>query len=372
MTHFDFIGYDDPLYVTQNPHVRDGLTPHTFLWAFRLGPGHAVNYHPLTWLSHLLDIRLYGLHRPGMHHLSSVLLHAAAGVALLWFLVAATGRLAPSAGVAVLFAVHPMHVESVAWISERKDVLSALFFFLTLLAYVRYARADEQPPGKRVVWYAVVIVLYALGLLAKPMLVTTPFVMLLVDAWPLRRSWRVGLIIEKLPLLIMAAAESWITYRVQIADNVMRSTEALPLSYRLANVPVAYVRYLGKLFWPSGLSVFYPYRVWNRAQVTAAVIVLVIITIGVLLAWRRRYLAVGWLWFGGMLVPVIGFVQVGQQSIADRYSYLPSVGLFILVCFGVDEWATTLPRRHAVLAVAIGLVCVLAIVTEQTTTILAR
>jgi tetratricopeptide (TPR) repeat protein len=336
---YGFVDYDDPLYVTQNGRVQQGLTGESIRWAFQFGPGHAFNYHPLTWLSHMLDAQLYGP-KAGLHHLTSIILHAAASIALLWFLWIATQRWWPSFAAAALFAWHPMHVESVAWVAERKDVLSALLMFLMLLAYVRYTRSE-----KRTGWYLLVVALFTIGLLAKAMLVTVPFVLLLLDYWPLKRPWSKSLLLEKVPLFAIAIAMSVVTYLAQKLDGGLQSDETCPAALRWMNVPVAYVRYLAKLAWPANLSVFYPYCGWATWQVAAATAMLIAITVVVIMKRRRGYVLVGWLWFLGMLVPVIGIVQAGMQSMADRYSYLPSVGLFIAVCFALDDWATTMRQR---------------------------
>ncbi|MEA2735293.1 MAG: hypothetical protein QOE14_1744, partial [Humisphaera sp.] len=324
---YGFIGYDDPLYV-ENAHAREGLSFANVRWAFTLGPERAGNYHPVTWLSHMLDFSLAGA-RPGFHHAHNALLHATAAVTLLLVLYRATGALWASAAVAALFAWHPLHVQSVAWVAERKDVLSGLLFFLTLAAYVHYAR--RQTVGR----YLGLLVLAAAALLAKPMLVTLPFVLLLLDYWPLRRQERwPRLIVEKLPLVAMAIAMSVLTVLAQGKSGAIRTTENLPLVVRLANVPVSCVRYLYLTAWPLDLAIFYPYRAWSAATVAASTALL--LTISGLALWQRRrrpYLIVGWLIFLGMLVPVIGIVQVGEQSIADRYTYLPLIGIFIMFVF---------------------------------------
>ena len=327
---FGFIGYDDPLYV-DHPRVQEGLTLRNIAWAFTPGPGRASNYHPVTWLSHMLDYSLAG-RRPGFHHAHSVVLHAIAATVLLVTLYRMTGGdVWPSAVVAALFTWHPLHVQSVAWVAERKDVVSGLLFFVTLLAYGEYARKPSSPR------YAIVLVAAAAALLAKPMLVTLPFVLLLLDYWPLRRAGDVRparLILEKLPLLAMSIAVSVLTVLAQGRGGAIRTAENLPLSERLANVPVSYVRYLIKTAWPVDLAVFYPYRVWPAAVVVASTLVLLIISALAAWQWRRQpHLIVGWLIFLGMLVPVIGIVQVGEQSIADRYTYLPLVGVFVMACF---------------------------------------
>ena len=337
---YAFVGYDDPLYV-ENAHARQGLSPGNIRWAFELGPGHAGNFHPLTWLSHMLDFSLAGP-RPGFHHAHNVLLHAAAAAALLLALYRATGALWPATVVAALFAWHPLHVQSVAWVAERKDVLSGLFFCLTLLAYVEYAR---RPSLRR---YAIVFLLAAAAMLAKPMVVTLPAVLILLDYWPLGRRgvpWSRQLA-EKLPLFAMSIAISVLTVLAQAQSGAIRTTENLPLSLRIANVPVSYARYLLRTAAPKDLAIFYPYVTWSLPIVICATLIL-LITTAIAIAQRRRrpYLIVGWLIFLGMLVPVIGIVQVGEQSIADRYTYLPLTGVFLMLC-----WAAPWTRGSALIA----------------------
>ncbi len=338
----DFVSYDDQQYVYENPRVTGGLTARGIAWAFTTD--HAFNWHPLTWLSHMLDCQIYGLH-PGGHHMTNILLHAAAAILLFLVLWRMTGFLWRSAFVAAVFAVHPLRVESVAWVAERKDVLSGLFFMLTLGAYVRYVRRPFSL-GR----YLTVAVFFALGLMAKPMLVTLPFVLLLLDYWPLGRMglpmagrsspfpWRV--IVEKLPLLVMAAASCVATYFAQ--GKAVVSVDVIPISSRIANALVSYMAYIGDLFYPVGLAVLYPYPggglpIW---KVIASTLALAGISTAALV-WRRRfpYLFVGWFWYVGMLVPVIGLVQVGLQSMADRYTYLPQIGLCLLITWGIAQIA---------------------------------
>jgi Flp pilus assembly protein TadD len=289
-------------------------------WAF--STVQASNWHPLTWISHMLDCQLYGLNPIG-HHLASLLLHLANSILLFLLLRRMTKQEWPSALVAALFALHPLHVESVAWISERKDTLSGLFWMLSMWAYVRYAQ------GRAAGFYIASIILFALGLMAKPMLVTLPFVLILIDYWPLRRLAPA----EKIPYFILAAASCAVTVLAQRKGGAVASLAAEPLGLRLANVPVAYARYLLKTFWPVDLAAYYPLPGhWPVWQVAGAAALLVILTAWIF--WRARaqpYLAVGWLWFLGVLVPVIGLAQVGAQAMADRYDYLPSIGLFIAV-----------------------------------------
>ena len=354
-----FVNYDDSLYVTDNSHVQAGLSLQGVKWAFTTGEN--ANWHPLTWLSHMLDVELYDL-KPWGHHFTSLLLHILNTVLLFLLLARMTGSLWRSGLVAALFGVHPLHVESVAWVAERKDVLSTLFWILTMWAYVRYA---EHPGVKR---YLPVAVLFALGLSAKPMLVTLPFVLLLLDYWPLRRyaefkvqssKFNVGsqvpntqhptpntgststrrLVWEKIPLILLAAASSVVTYIVQQKGGAVSPLEEFPFGIRLANALVSYVEYIGKMFWPKNLAVFYPHpvdtlRLWEIALAGA---LLIGITVLALAARRRQYLAMGWLWYLGTLVPVIGLVQVGEQSIADRYTYVPLIGLFVVLAWGIPE-----------------------------------
>jgi tetratricopeptide (TPR) repeat protein len=328
----EYLRYDEEAYVTKNPVVQQGLTPEGTAWAFGLEK-ETIYWHPLTWLSHMADVELFGLDPRG-HHAGSVLLHVLCTLLLFLVLLRMTGGLWPSAFVAALFALHPLHVESVAWIAERKDVLSAFFWMLTLGAYALYA---ERPgPGR----YLAVVVCFVLGLMAKPMVVTLPFVLLLVDWWPLRRFSRATAgrrVLEKLPLLGMAAFSSGLTYLVQKNIGALGEPEALPLGIRLGNALASYGGYIGQMFWPLRLATFYPHsgadleagRVLAGAAVVAGMSALVI--------WqrRRRYLTVGWLWYLGTLVPVIGLVQAGDQAMADRFTYIPLIGLFVMLAWGI-------------------------------------
>jgi tetratricopeptide (TPR) repeat protein len=363
--HYAFLNYDDQEYVTENSHVNVGLTRDSIVWAWT--GVHQATWHPLTTLSHMLDCQLFGLNA-GPHHLGNVILHALNTLLLFGLLARLTTQSWRSAWVAALFALHPLHVESVAWISERKDVLSAFFFLLTLSAYAAYVRR----PAWRL--YGLLVAAYSAALLSKPMVVTLPFVLLLLDVWPLRRmAWSIAatpqmpaarskqgagqhrvptprvaptaaptpsvLIIEKLPLLLLAAIVSVITYTVQTHAGALASLAAVPLADRIENAAVSYAAYLGKLLWPTGLAVFYPnepsFPAW---QVVGAAAVLILTSVGVLKSARRRpYLFTGWLWYLGMLVPVIGLVHQGDQSMADRYTYLPSIGVFIMAAWGIPE-----------------------------------
>lgn len=338
----EFLGYDDQQYVTENSHVRAGLTGTGLLWAFGYRAG---NWHPLTWLSHMLDCQLYNV-QPAGHHLTNVLLHVASTLLLFLLLHRMTGAVWRSAAVAALFAWHPLHVESVAWVAERKDVLSAFFFMLTLWAYVRYVEQSKALSPKSNVWYGLTLVCFALGLMSKPMLVTLPFVLLLLDYWPLRR-WpgtategrpRLSLLWEKVPFLALSAIGCVLTLVAQ--QPAMVSTRGLPVLQRVEHALAAYVHYLGALLVPRRMAIYYPYqKVVPFAEIALASAVLVLITALVLwLASRRPYLAGGWFWFLGMLVPVIGLVQVGDQAWADRYTYLPSIGLFLALVWAAGDW----------------------------------
>ena len=336
---YDFVDFDDDVYVYQNPHLSRGLTTDGIIWAF--STTQCDNWHPLTWLSYLLDYRLYGL-APWGYHLTNVLLHAAAATMLFLVLRRMTGDLWPSAFVAAVFALHPLRVESVVWVAERKDVLSGLFFMLTLAAYAGYVRRPFS-----LARYLTVAVLFALGLMAKPMLVTLPLVLLLLDYWPLGRMrppWR--LVVEKLPLLAMSAASCVATSVAQ--QQVAARLDDLPLTSRIANALVSYAAYLGAFFHPAGLAVFYPHPISRLppAQVAGALALLVCICIAVLF-WRRSrpYLPVGWFWYLGTLVPVIGLAQVGQHSMADRYTYLPQIGLAIGLTWGAKQFFRAWPHR---------------------------
>lgn len=329
----EFVNFDDTQYVSENPNVSQGLTWRGLEWAFKTR--HVGNWHPVTWLSHMLDVQLYGLHASG-HHLTSVLLHVANTLLLFGLFHRMTGELSRSAFVAALFAVHPLHVESVAWVAERKDVLSTLFGLLTLWAYLGYVR---RPGFGR---YAATLALFALGLMAKPMLVTLPFLLLLLDYWPLcriaQRPLR-QLILEKLPLVAMALASSIVTFAVQQQAGAVKALDALPLNRRAANALLAYVVYIGQMFWPARLAAVYPYpRSLETWWVAAALVALIVVSIAAIRAARRHpYLPVGWFWYLGTLVPVIGLIQVGSQPRADRYTYIPLIGLFVLLAWAIPE-----------------------------------
>jgi Flp pilus assembly protein TadD len=357
----DFVNYDDPAYVSHNRDLADGFSWHGVAWAWTTLTG--ANWHPVTWLSHMLDRQLFGL-RPGWQHAANVALHAANAVLLFLACWRMTARRWPSAMLAALFALHPLHVESVAWLSERKDVLSGLFFMLTLLAYRSYA---ARPGAGR---YVLVLVTTALGLMSKPMLVTLPPLLLLLDYWPLGRFSVPGpaaaiakrvlwLGLEKLPLVALAAGSIAITL---VAQSSMGATgmlgDELTLGTRLGNAIVAYAAYLGMTVWPVRLAVFYPYVMdrpaWQIAACGALTLGVTAAALGPGTLWvrRRPYLAVGWCWYLGMLVPVIGLVQVGGQSMADRYTYLPLIGVFLAAVWGAADLARGRRAARGVLTAA--------------------
>ncbi len=363
LTH-EFVNYDDGTYVYANPVVRNGISLHGIGWAFT--HVHSQNWHPLTTISHMLDCRMFGLSAGG-HHFVNVLLHSA--VVLLLFLVLRqmTGALWRSGFVAAIFAIHPLHVESVAWIAERKDVLSALFFMLTLMAYVRFV--GERSLGR----YLTVSILFALGLMSKPMLVTTPFVLLLLDYWPLARSQRSGvgdqrsgmqsarvdarslfnLVAEKIPLFLLSAASCVATILAQ--RQATGSANELPLGWRMENALVTYVTYIRQMLWPVKLSVFYPHPENNLPiwQITLAGALLAGVTlIALILRKRCPYIFTGWFWYLIMLFPVIGIFQVGLQGHADRYTYLPQIGLYVAITWAIADLAARRRNRGAVLTCA--------------------
>jgi tetratricopeptide (TPR) repeat protein len=353
--HHGFITVDDPAYVSQNPAVRQGLTAESVRWALGF---HESNWHPLTWLSHMLDTELFGEGRPGGPHVVNVLLHTASALVLYLLLRRTTGLHGPSALVAFLFALHPLHVESVAWISERKDCLSTLLLMLTLGCYSRYALSTR---GRS--WYVATLACFALGLAAKPMLVTVPCLLLLLDHWPLDRlrlaardlsSVRPGarattaraLVVEKLPFFALSFGSSVVTFLAQYHGGSV--SKGLSLPWRLGNAVISYGAYLIHTFVPTRLAVFYPLRAREEFPVLLAILaaaLLLALTAAALRLWRRQpWFLVGWSWYLGTLVPVIGIVQVGEQAMADRYTYVPLVGIFIALAFALEQ---LLRRRSA-------------------------
>ena len=390
ISHHDFVNFDDDDYITNNSHVQAGLTWAGVIWAFQTGA--AANWHPLTWLSHMLDCQLYGLY-PGGHHSTNLLFHVANTLLLFLWLRQLTGALWRSAFVAALFAWHPLHVESVAWAAERKDVLSAFFWMLALMAYTRYARCVTSDKWQvtraasflsRVTchvspYYFLALLFFACGLMSKPMVVTLPFVLLLLDFWPLNRfssfQFQISsseepstlnpqpstesafrLIYEKLPFFALTLATGVVTYFVQTSGRTLWSPAERPFSSRVANALWTYERYISKTFWPADLSIFYPYpHHWPAGLVIGAALLLAIWS--GLLIWRARQnpcLFVGWFWFLGTLIPTIGLVQVGSQSMADRYMYIPSVGLFILVAWGLNDFLNWRPHWRRITTFAGG------------------
>ncbi len=341
----DFITLDDPTYVTSNEQVKQGLSLAGIKWAFTSVRG--ANWHPITWISHMLDYQLFG-NNPMCHHLMNLLIHLANTLLLFLVLLRMTGEVWRSTFVAALFGVHPLHVESVAWIAERKDVLSSLFWILTMWAYSRYT----QSPGTKT--YLLVVIFFAIGLMSKPMLVTLPFVLLLLDYWPLERiiipksqssatsaKLRV-ILIEKIPLVFLSCASCFATIYAQNQGGAIGSLEQFKPGVRLANAIVVYITYILKTIWPNHLIVYYPHPGSNLPvwQVLASGFSIALITLlAVMLRRKHKYLTVGWLWYLGTLVPVIGIIQVGMQAMADRYTYIPLIGIFMLIAWGVPEIA---------------------------------
>jgi hypothetical protein len=347
----EFVTFDDGLYVTENVRVKSGINLENIAWSFTTT--HASNWHPLTWMSHMLDVSLFGMH-PGSHHLVSLFFHLVNSLLLFFVFRRMTGDIWQSAFVAALFAIHPLHVESVAWVSERKDVLSAFFGMLTLLSYGRYAKTGA---GRS---YITALLFFILGLMAKPMLVTLPFVLLLFDYWPLCRlklkknrygaAYENGnisffdLIIEKIPFLIIATASCIVTVYAQRSGGSVATLAVFSPGLRIANAAVAYIHYIAKMLWPVHLTAFYPHPsslpIW---QVAGAVLLLTLTTAMCILTVKKRpYLLVGWLFYLGTLFPVIGLIQVGEQAMADRYTYIPFIGIFIMLAWGMhdllDKW----------------------------------
>ena len=353
----DFINYDDPRYVYENTKITGGLSISGIAWAF--SHIHSMNWHPLTTISHMLDCQLYGLNA-GWHHFTNVLLHTLAAILLFLALQQMTDAVWRSAFVAAVFAIHPLRVESVAWVAERKDVLSGVCFMLTLLAYVYYTRA---PSLRR---YLAVVLVFVLGLMSKPMLVSLPLVLLVLDYWPLRRIERhtsdTGRqlfmpVLEKIPLIALSAVSSVVTFLVQ--KGAVGWTEDLPILERINNAAVSYVLYIWQMFWPMNLAVFYPHPE-NRLplwEIISSLLLLICITaVAIVLRKKRPYLITGWLWYLGMLVPVIGLVQVGWQGRADRYTYLPQIGLYIAITWAVADLTSLWRRQRTILSAAAILV----------------
>ena len=347
----DFVNYDDGEYVVGNGNVNTGLTINNVIWAFT--SGYACNWHPLTWLSHMLDCQLFDL-KPQWHHFTNLLLHIINTLLLFAVFKQMTAAVWRSAFVAAAFALHPLHVGSVAWIAERKDVLSTLFWMLTMAAYCKYAKTTSLK------WYLLTLAAFALGLMAKPMLVTLPFVLLLLDYWPLERiNQKRKIIIEKLPFFVLSAVSSDITFLVQQKSGAVEQMIKIPLHSRIINALVSYLAYIEKMIWPSGLTVFYPHPrqtlpVWHAV---VAAVLLAGVSIAIFrLARNHKYLVVGWLWYLGTLIPVIGIVQVGDQAMADRYTYIPLTGLFIIIAWGVEDLTRKWRRRKPLLEAIGGII----------------
>jgi len=378
----EFVSFDDYEYITENNPVKAGLTRDSIIWAFKTS--YAGNWHPLTWLSHMLDCHLYGLN-PKKHHFTNVFLHIANTLLLLFILLRMTGAFWRSAFVAALFALHPLHVESVAWAAERKDVLSALFWMLTMWTYARYT---ERPGTCR---YLTALLLFVLGLMSKPMVITLPFVLLLMDYWPLRRlgieqsgetdhpeltqlgkpinkrSIVFRLVLEKTPFVVLSMVFSIVTFVVQQSGGAVKSLQMLPLKIRIVNALVSYVNYIWKMLWPQHMAVFYPHphstlAIWKG--VLSGGILLFIAAVIIRMIRRAPYLIVGWFWYLGTLVPVIGIVQIGAQAMADRYTYISLIGLFVMMAWGIPDMMPKRRCRQKTLAVFAGVVmAILALVS---------
>ena len=356
-----FINFDDPQYVTDNATVAAGITAQGFAWAFT--STYAGNWHPLTWLSHMLDVELFGM-RAGAHHVVSAALHVINTLLIFLLFARTTGSRVRSAVVAALFAVHPLHVESVAWVAERKDVLSTLFWLLALLAYARYV----SRPGKAA--YAWVAILFALGLLSKPMVVTLPVTLLVLDIWPLRRAlpWR-QVIVEKLPFFAMSAAATVITFIAQRSGGAVAALDMIPLGARLTNAVVTCAAYLWKTIWPAGLAPFYPYRADAGIALFAgcALLIAALSTLAWMVRRRAPYVTAGWLWYIVTLLPVIGLIQVGSQAMADRYTYVPLIGIFAAAVWAAADLTTSRLPSIARAVAAGAIVALLSVLTIQQT-----
>jgi protein O-mannosyl-transferase len=373
---FGFVNFDDSAYVSGNQNVQAGVTPETIKWAFSTGS--CGNWHPVTWLSLAMDRQLFGS-SPAVFHLVNVFFHIANTLLLFLVFKQMTGTIWQSAFVAALFAIHPMHVESVAWVSERKDVLSTFFWMLTMAAYVQYVRcvAKQTPAPDEIAkasshgvnsgagakhYYLLTAAFFALGLMSKPMLVTLPFVLLLLDYWPLERSLLVSagrLTAEKIPFFVLAAGSSIITFFVQRSSAAVVTLTMFPIKHRIASAFVSYAEYIEKMLWPVKLAFFYPNPGRNLSvlyAIISAIFLLAVTIIIILFSKNHRYLFTGWLWYIGTLVPVIGIVQVGSQAMADRYSYITLTGLFIIIAWGTGELTAKLRYQKIVLWISASIV----------------
>ncbi len=353
---FGFINLDDPGYVSENPNIQAGITLNAVKWAFTTI--HTGYWHALTWLSYMLDWQLFGLNAGG-YHITNLIFHIANTLLLFIILRQMTKALWQSAFVAALFALHPLHVESVAWIAERKDVLSTFFWLLAMWAYVRYVK------NPKLKWYLISLMLFALGLMSKPMLVTLPFVLLLLDYWPLNRisrfNWQTiyRLILEKIPFFFLAAVLSVVTFIAQHSSGAISSLTGISIKSRVCNALISYVQYIEKMFWPTHLAFFYPYPAHisiSYAMISAGFLLAVTIFI-LLFSKKHRYLFTGWFWYLGTLLPVIGLVQVGSQAMADRYTYIPLIGLFIIITWSLPEMLAKWSSRKAAIWIS-SLICI--------------
>lgn len=364
--NYDFVDYDDDVYITRNYRIQNGFTLKSLAWSFGLRHEEGTYWQPLTWLSHILDFQLYGL-KSGMHHLTSLIIHIANSILLFLVFQKMTGEPWKSAFVAALFALHPINVDSVAWIAERKNVLSTLFWILTIFAYISYS---DRPGTYR---YLLTFLFFALGLLAKPILVTLPFVLLILDYWPLKRLRLPELlvisrlILEKIPFFALSGALIFVSVLSHGGDEAVMATAARPMSLRIANALVSYVNYIGKMLWPHNLAVHYPYPhivpFWEAAF--AGVFLLSVSSLVFLVIKVKPYLAVGWLWFIGTLIPVIGLVQTRiWPAMADRWAYVSFIGLFIIITWGIPELVSQWRRRKTLFAVmATGILSIFTVTT---------
>jgi protein O-mannosyl-transferase len=347
--NYGLISLDDIDYIMGNPYVKAGLTWDSFSWAMK--DVHTGYWHPLAWVTHMLDYQLFGS-RVGGHHWTNVIFHIANSILLYLVLRRMSGSAWKSALVAALFAVHPLNVESVAWVSERKNVLCTFFWFMGMWSYAYYV---EHPTPYR---YCLILVTFSLGLMSKPMIVTFPFTLLLLDYWPMGRltSWKTfpRLVFEKMPLFILAAIVGIVTFLSSLHGDVTISIDKLPMGDRLANAGISYAKYLVKMFWPQNLVVFYPYKTeFSSFQISAAFLLLSVIScLAIFFAHKYRYVLAGWLWYLGTLVPVIGLIQVGKQAMADRYAYVPMIGLFIIIAWGIPDLLRGWPRRKIIFVVS--------------------
>jgi len=368
--YHEFINYDDNRYITENKYVKSGFSTDSIIWAFTTS--HASNWHPVTWLSHILDTQLYGLNPKG-HHLTSLALHIANSLLLFLVFTRMTGAVWKSCFIAAVFALHPINIESVAWAAERKSVLSTFFWFLTMWTYIHYLKK------RNLARYSMLVLFFALGLMSKPMLVTLPFVLLLLDYWPLNRleitrskiilsndiensvetkNSFLYLLFEKIPLLILVTGSCIITFLVQKWGGAVVPLETISSTTRISNALVSYIDYLGKMVWPKSLSVFYPYPIdelyfWKG--LASGLILIGITLVAIRLIRKVPYLAVGWFWYLGTLIPVIGLVQVGQQSMADRYAYIPLIGIFIIIAWGLSDLLENYYLKKKLLPILTGI-----------------